>query len=62
MTSGLSFSFDPDRAPGLLQAYRQKTEEGADWFRPDARPSGTPPAAATEGGHSGQMQAAQLGY
>jgi hypothetical protein len=27
MTSGLSFSFDPVRAPGLVQAYRQKMKK-----------------------------------
>jgi hypothetical protein len=26
-TSGLRFSFEPDRAPGLLQAYRQKMKK-----------------------------------
>ena len=29
MTSGFSFGFDPERVPGILQAYRQKMKKVA---------------------------------
>jgi hypothetical protein len=37
MTSGFSFGFEPDRVPGMLQAYRQKTKKVPPEALPEAR-------------------------
>jgi hypothetical protein len=37
MTSGFSFGFDPTRAPGIVQAYRQKTKRIPPPDLPEAR-------------------------
>jgi hypothetical protein len=37
MTSGFTFSFDPARTPGILQAYRQKTKRVPPEDLPEAR-------------------------
>jgi hypothetical protein len=37
MTSGFSFGFEPDRGPGMLQAYRQKTKKVPPEALPETR-------------------------